>query len=195
MIVEIKNINKDFIQGDIVVNALRDISLDIDEADFIAIMGPSGSGKSTLMNIIGCLDIQTSGTYIFDGKSTTSLNDEEISSLRNNSIGFIFQNFNLLPRQTAVENVELPLLYTKHLTRSHKRELAVNALTAVGLEDRMTFYPNQLSGGQKQRVAIARALVNNPRIILQRFTDRFGTARYLLQSCHNSRQIQRLIAK
>jgi len=166
MIVELKNVYKDFHQGDIVVNALKDVTLDVDEGDFIAIMGPSGSGKSTLMNIIGCMDIPTSGIYNFDGRSIMNLNDETISAIRNTGIGFIFQSFNLLPRQTAAENVELPLIYTKHMSRSHKRELAREALIRVGLEDRITFYPTQLSGGQKQRVAIARAIVNKPRIIL-----------------------------
>ena len=166
MIVELKNIYKDFAQGDIVVNALKDVSFEVNEADFISIMGPSGSGKSTLMNIIGLLDVPTSGIYNFDGRSITDLGDETISSIRNTGIGFIFQSFNLLPRQTALENVELPLIYSKHISRSHRREMAREALIRVGLEDRITFFPTQLSGGQKQRVAIARAIVNNPRIIL-----------------------------
>lgn len=166
MIVELKNVFKDFKQGDIVVNALKDVTLDVSEKDYISIMGPSGSGKSTLMNIIGLMDIPTSGTYMFDSKSIMDLNDEMISAIRNEGIGFIFQSFNLLPRQTAQENVELPLIYTKHISRSKKKEMAREALVRVGLEDRITFYPTQLSGGQKQRVAIARAIVNNPRIVL-----------------------------
>ena len=166
MIIELKSVCKTYTQGTVLVPALKDISMTVDDGDFLSIMGPSGSGKSTLMNIIGCLDIPTSGVYNFDGESVTELNDSRLSEIRNSRIGFIFQSFNLMPRQTAVENVELPLLYTKHVSRSRRKELATEALIRVGLEDRMDFKPTQLSGGQRQRVAIARAIVNNPRILL-----------------------------
>ncbi len=166
MIVELKNIYKTYLQGDIHVPALKNISLDVEEGEYLAIMGPSGSGKSTLMNVIGCLDEPTSGTYFLNGKSVLDLDDKHLSDIRNSSIGFVFQSFNLMPRQTAVENVELPLLYSKKISRSERRDIAREALCRVGLEDRIDFNPTQLSGGQKQRVAIARAIVNNPRIIL-----------------------------
>jgi len=166
VIIELKNVFKTYAQGAVEVPALKNISMSVYEGDYLAIMGPSGSGKSTLMNIIGCLDEPTSGSYNFDGDSVLALHDGRLSEIRNRYIGFVFQSFNLMPRQTAVENVELPLLYSKHISRSKRREIASEALVRVGLEDRMDFKPTQLSGGQKQRVAIARAIVNNPRIIL-----------------------------
>lgn len=166
MIAELKNVYKNYQQGTIEVPALKNISLSVSEGDYLAIMGPSGSGKSTLMNIIGCLDVPSSGAYFFDNESVMELDDRKLSDIRNKCIGFIFQSFNLMPRQSAVENVELPLLYSKHVSRAARRGMATEALRRVGLEDRMDFNPTQLSGGQKQRVAIARAIVNNPRIIL-----------------------------
>ncbi|NLL91702.1 MAG: ABC transporter ATP-binding protein [Ruminococcaceae bacterium] len=166
MVVELKNLYKDYLQGDIVVPALKDINLNVNDGDYLAIVGPSGSGKSTLVNIIGCLDEPTSGSYLFDGIEISHFDDTKLSKIRNKSIGFVFQSFNLLPRQSALENVELPLLYSKTVKRAERREIAAEALISVGLEDRMDFNPTQLSGGQRQRVAIARAIVNNPRIIL-----------------------------
>jgi putative ABC transport system ATP-binding protein len=147
------------------VPVLHDISLSIEEGEYVAIMGPSGSGKSTLMNIIGCLDKPTSGSYILDGTEVANMKDKELSKVRNKSIGFVFQNFNLLPRQSALQNVELPLQYAK-VPRRERRPKCVDALTSVDLQDRMSFKPTQLSGGQKQRVAIARAMVNSPKILL-----------------------------
>jgi len=147
------------------VPVLKDINLSVEEGDYLAIMGPSGSGKSTLMNIIGCLDKPTSGQYLFDGVDISRQNDAALSKIRNSGIGFVFQNFNLLPRQTALENVELPLLYA-NVRKKKRREIAAQALEKVGLADRMNFLPTQLSGGQKQRVAIARAIANKPKILL-----------------------------
>ena len=144
---------------------LKDITLSVDDGEYVAIMGPSGSGKSTLMNIIGCLDKQTKGSFIFDGADIMKCNDKQLSDIRNSKIGFVFQNFNLLPRQSALENVELPLLYAGYSKRK-RREMAKAALKRVGLEERMNFNPTQLSGGQKQRVAIARAIVNKPKLLL-----------------------------
>lgn len=165
MILELQNIYKDYLQGKDAVPVLKDISLSVDEEEYVAIMGPSGSGKSTLMNIIGCLDKQTSGIFFFDDIDIAECNDKELSDIRNKKIGFVFQNFNLLPRESALENVELPLLYAG-IKKKERRELAEQALIKVGLEDRMMFKPTQLSGGQKQRVAIARAIVNKPRLLL-----------------------------
>ena len=147
------------------VPVLFDISLDVEEGEYVAIMGPSGSGKSTLMNIIGCLDVATSGEYILDGENIEGKTDNEMSDIRNKTIGFVFQNFNLLPRETALENVALPMLYGG-VHRSERLARAEEALKKVGLEDRMNFLPTQLSGGQKQRVAIARAIVNKPKLLL-----------------------------
>ena len=165
MVFDLKSIYKDYMQGKDPVPVLKDITLSVDEGEYVAIMGPSGSGKSTLMNIIGCLDKQTSGDFVFDGTDVMQCTDRQLSEIRNAKIGFVFQNFNLLPRQSALENVELPLLYAG-VSRKERRERAVEALKRVGLEDRMDFKPTQLSGGQKQRVAIARAIVNKPRLLL-----------------------------
>ncbi|WP_178184080.1 ABC transporter ATP-binding protein [uncultured Ruminococcus sp.] len=165
MVFELKNIYKDYLQGKEAVPVLKDISLDVSEGEYVAIMGPSGSGKSTLMNIIGCLDKQTKGSFIFDGSDIMQANDKKLSEIRNKKIGFVFQNFNLLPRQSALENVELPLLYAG-VGKKERRQRAKAALEKVGLAERMFFKPTQLSGGQKQRVAIARAIVNNPKLLL-----------------------------
>jgi len=160
-LLELSGIYKTYKQGDMNVPVLKNVCLSVEEGEFLAIMGPSGSGKSTLMNIIGCLDKQTEGTYFFDGEDVAAKNDNELADLRNNSIGFVFQNFNLLPRESAKENVELPLVYCGVPPRE-RRERAEKALTDVGLADRMDFNPTQLSGGQKQRVAVARAMINSP---------------------------------
>lgn len=165
MVLELKEIYKDYMQGKDAVPVLRNINLAVEEGEYLAVMGPSGSGKSTLMNIIGCLDRQTSGMFIFDDTDISTCKDKELSEIRNRKIGFVFQNFNLLPRQSALENVELPLLYAG-VNKKERRERAAEALVKVGLEDRMSFRPTQLSGGQKQRVAIARAMVNSPRLLL-----------------------------
>ncbi len=165
MILDLNNINKEYVQGKIAVPVLFDVSLEVDDGEYVAIMGPSGSGKSTLMNIVGCLDKQTSGKFIFDNKDIMSCSDRDLSDIRNKKIGFVFQNFNLLPRQSAIENVALPLLYAG-VSKKERTARAKEALTTVGLEDRMTFLPTQLSGGQKQRVAIARAIVNKPKLLL-----------------------------
>ncbi|MBR0085985.1 MAG: ABC transporter ATP-binding protein [Lachnospiraceae bacterium] len=162
---ELKHIYKTFIQGKMEVPVLKDINLAVEEGEYLSIMGPSGSGKTTLMNIIGCLDTPTSGEYYLAGEDVLKNNDNGLSKLRLESLGFVFQTFNLMPRQSAGENVALPLIYAK-VPKRERRERAAAALTRVGLEDRIDFLPNQLSGGQKQRVAIARAMVNNPKILL-----------------------------
>lgn len=164
-IVECRNIYKNYYQGKIEIPVLKNINFTVEEGDYTAIIGPSGSGKSTLMNLIGCLDKPTSGTLLIDGRDVGDLTGNELADLRLEKIGFVFQNFQLLGGQTALENVELPLTYA-NIPRKVRREMASEALSRVGLSDRMDFLPSQLSGGQKQRVAIARALVNNPRIVL-----------------------------
>lgn len=165
MLIDIQNMQKDYQMEQFTVTALRDISLQIDKNEFVAIMGPSGSGKSTLMNILGCLDTPTTGTYLFDQTDITLLDDDQLSHIRNKNIGFIFQSFNLLPRMTALQNVELPLMYAG-VEKSKRLKLAEQSLAKVGLADRMHHRPAELSGGQRQRVAIARALVTHPGIIL-----------------------------
>ena len=164
-IISTKELKKTYIMGSTVVNALQSISLDIYENEFVALMGPSGSGKSTLMNLIGCLDTPTSGTYLLNGESVGDMVDDELADIRNKEIGFVFQTFNLLPRLSALENVALPLVYGG-VSKKEREERANEVLEQVGLGDRVGHKPNELSGGQRQRVAIARALVNRPSIIL-----------------------------
>lgn len=165
MILDLKNIYKEYPQGKMTVPVLKDINFSVEKGEYVAIMGPSGSGKTTLMNIIGCLDVPTKGSYELGGENVLSYNDRQMSDLRNRSIGFVFQSFHLLPRQSALENVCLPLLYAG-VPKKKRKEMAVEALTKVGLAERVDFKPTQLSGGQCQRVAIARAMVNNPKILL-----------------------------
>lgn len=165
-IIKLENIKRNFIVGDEVVHALRGVSFTIYESEFVTIMGASGSGKSTLLNTLGCLDTPTSGEYYLDGVSVRTMGKGARATLRNRKIGFVFQNYNLLPKTTAVENVELPLMYNPSYTASQRKEKAVKALMAVGLGERLNHKSNQMSGGQMQRVAIARALVNDPAVIL-----------------------------
>ncbi len=164
-IIKMENISKLYKSGQIQVEALKDISFTILEKEFVSIMGPSGSGKSTLLNLVGCLDHSTSGTYELSGTMVDRLSDSKMSDIRNMFIGFVFQNFHLLPRMNAIKNVEIPLIY-RGMNTKMRRELAENALELVGLKERMHHLPSQLSGGQQQRVAIARAIVGNPAIIL-----------------------------
>ncbi|MGB8475019.1 MAG: ABC transporter ATP-binding protein [Candidatus Acidiferrum sp.] len=164
-LIDVRNLTKTYTLGEVAVNALQGVTLTIDQGSFVAVMGPSGSGKSTLLNLLGCLDRPSSGSYVLDGIAVESLNRDELAEIRNQKIGFIFQNFNLLPRMDALENVELPLLYKSGDTPD-AGEVSTHALAAVGLAGREHNFPSQLSGGQQQRVAIARALINNPQILL-----------------------------
>lgn len=165
MLLELQNICKDYIQGKVPVPVLKNISLSVDTGEYLAIMGPSGSGKTTLMNILGCLDVATKGSYYLEEQDISQLDDRRMAEIRNRYIGFVFQTFHLLPRQSAVENVELPLLYGGY-SKKERRAMAQAALERVGLGDRMDFKPSQLSGGQCQRVAIARAVAGNPKLLL-----------------------------
>lgn len=165
-VIELQNIKRNFQVGDETVHALRSVSFTIREGEFVTIMGTSGSGKSTLLNTLGCLDTPTSGEYLLDGISVRTMSKPQRAVLRNRKIGFVFQSYNLLPKTTAVENVELPLMYNSSVSASERRRRAIEALQAVGLGDRLEHKSNQMSGGQMQRVAIARALVNNPAVIL-----------------------------
>jgi putative ABC transport system ATP-binding protein len=165
LVIDIAGVTKLYKMGAEIIHALRGVSVEIRRNEYIAIMGPSGSGKSTLMNMLGCLDTPTAGRYEFNGKNVAHMADDELADIRNREIGFVFQTFNLLPRSTALANVELPLIYAG-VSPAVRRERAAQTLTNVGLGDRMTHKPNELSGGQRQRVAVARALVNNPSIIL-----------------------------
>ena len=165
-LVKIEQLTKVYKMGEVEVHALRGVDLEINQGEFIAIMGASGSGKTTLMNLIGCLDKPTSGRYLLDGVDISRTNDEDLAQLRNQKIGYVFQSFFLLPRTTAYENVELPLLYRTHLPHHERQELTMKAMQNVSIEDRAHHFPNQLSGGQQQRVAIARAIVNEPVILL-----------------------------
>lgn len=165
-IIELQDIKRNFQVGDETVHALRGVSFSIREGEFVTIMGTSGSGKSTMLNILGCLDTPTSGEYLLDGIPVRSMSKSSRARLRNRKIGFVFQNYNLLAKTTAIENVELPLMYNSRVSSSERRQKAIDALVAVGLGDRLEHKSNQMSGGQMQRVAIARALVNNPSVIL-----------------------------
>ena len=164
-LIKISDIKRDFVLGNEIVYVLKGINLEIKKGEYVALMGPSGSGKSTLMNILGCLDTPTSGTYILNGKDVSQMKDDELAEIRNKEIGFVFQTFNLLPRTTALDNVALPMIYAGY-SKSERNERATEVLKQVNLENRMDHQPNQLSGGQRQRVAVARALVNKPSIIL-----------------------------
>ncbi|MDN3725263.1 ABC transporter ATP-binding protein [Aequorivita sp. SDUM287046] len=165
LVIKIRNITRDFPLGNEIVKVLKGIDLDIERGEYVALMGPSGSGKSTLMNLLGCLDTPTSGSYELNGKDVSNMTDDELAEIRNKEIGFVFQTFNLLPRTTALENVALPMIYAG-ASKSDRTERAKQVLADVGLADRMDHKPNQLSGGQRQRVAVGRALVNKPSIIL-----------------------------
>ncbi len=164
-LIDIKDIKRDFQLGSETINVLKGIDLQINKGEYVALMGPSGSGKSTLMNILGCLDTPTSGTYILNNKDVSQMHDDDLAEIRNKEIGFVFQTFNLLPRTTALDNVALPMVYAGY-SKPERHERAKEVLNQVGLSDRMDHQPNQLSGGQRQRVAVARALVNKPSIIL-----------------------------
>jgi putative ABC transport system ATP-binding protein len=165
MLISIKNLNKTYLMGEEVVEALKDVTLNIEKNEYVALMGPSGSGKSTLMNLLGCLDSPTAGAYVLNGTNVSTMEDAELAEVRNKEIGFVFQTFNLLPRLSSLENVALPLVYAG-IPKTQRLEKARKVLESVGLGDRVTHRPNELSGGQRQRVAVARALVNDPAIIL-----------------------------
>ncbi|HCI54304.1 MAG TPA: ABC transporter ATP-binding protein [Bacteroidales bacterium] len=164
-VIEIQDIVKNYQIGSVIVRALRSVTLTIERNEYVAIMGPSGSGKSTMLNLLGCLDTPTSGSYFLNGTDVSKMDDDQLAEIRNKEIGFIFQTFNLLPRYTALENVTLPLIYAG-VPKAEREQKAIEVLTQVGLADRMYHKPNELSGGQRQRVATARALINNPSIIL-----------------------------
>ncbi|RKS98571.1 ABC transporter ATP-binding protein [Flavobacterium sp. 123] len=164
-LIKITNIKRDFVLGNEIVYVLKGIDLEINKGEYVALMGPSGSGKSTLMNLLGCLDTPTSGSYVLNGKDVSQMKDDELAEIRNKEIGFVFQTFNLLPRTTALDNVALPMIYAG-FSKTDRNKRATEVLEQVNLSDRMDHQPNQLSGGQRQRVAIARALVNKPSIIL-----------------------------
>ncbi|RAR46574.1 ABC transporter ATP-binding protein [Flavobacterium lacus] len=164
-LIKITNLKRDFILGSETIYVLKGIDLEINKGEYVALMGPSGSGKSTLMNLLGCLDSSTSGTYILNGKDVSKMHDDELAEIRNKEIGFVFQTFNLMPRTTALDNVALPMVYAGY-SKTERNERATEVLKQVNLADRMDHKPNELSGGQRQRVAIARALVNKPSIIL-----------------------------
>ena len=164
-VISVRNLVKTYVVGEVEVRALRGVSLEVRQGEFVAVTGPSGSGKSTLMHILGCLDRPTAGQYVLDGQDVSRMSKDQLAEVRNRKIGFVFQGFNLLSRTTAVDNVELPLLY-RRIKASERRKLAMEALTTVGLGQRAGHHPNQLSGGQQQRVAIARALITNPSILL-----------------------------
>lgn len=164
-IIETTNISKRYIMGEEIIDALKSVTISVNKGEYVAFMGPSGSGKSTLMNIIGCLDTPTTGKYVLNGQDVSKMTENELATVRNKEIGFVFQTFNLLPRQTSLENVALPLIYAGY-SKADRTELAMAALKGVGLENRAGHRPNELSGGQRQRVAVARALVNSPSILL-----------------------------
>ena len=187
MVFELKSIYKDYMQGKEAVPVLKDITMSVDDGEYVAIMGPSGSGKSTLMNIIGCLDKQTKGFFIFDKTDIMGCSDKELSEIRNNKIGFVFQNFNLIPKLSAAENVELPLIY-QGVRRGERARRVAEALERVGLEKRSSHLPTELSGGQQQRVAIARALVTRPSLVLA--DEPTGNL-----DSHTSREIMQLFAE
>jgi putative ABC transport system ATP-binding protein len=165
-VISVRNLVKTYVVGEVEVRALRGVSIDVQEGEFVAVTGPSGSGKSTLMHILGCLDRPTSGQYILDGQDVSRMSKDQLAEVRNKKIGFVFQGFNLLSRTSALDNVELPLLYRSKMKTSERRRLAMESLAAVGLDKRADHHPNQLSGGQQQRVAIARALITRPSILL-----------------------------
>ena len=164
-LIKISDLKRDFVLGSETIYVLKGIDLEINKGEYVALMGPSGSGKSTLMNLLGCLDTPTSGTYILNGKDVSKMHDDELAEIRNKEIGFVFQTFNLMPRTTALDNVALPMVYAGY-SKSERNDRATEVLTQVGLADRMDHKPNELSGGQRQRVAVGRALVNKPSIIL-----------------------------